>query len=499
MSSTDSIRASRLSPAAILLLLLSALWCIVWFVHARGYWEDDSYIHLEFARSLATGHGFSFNGHVVYGDTSPIWVYLLTAFHAVSPGWIAAGKALNVAGVVFAAAGAFFFSRRLTGDTLFAAAMVLLFVLNPYFNYWSFSGMETIAAAGLAFWGATIVSDRVLSWPRFLAGCLIAGLGPITRPEMMFLSAILGVLLVYRWIHIPGTLAAKLAGFVAGLALATGPTIAWLNYALHAFGRFVPNTNAAKRAPLHDSVPMRLVNVYTLGFPAIVLGVLAGLLWLALRLTRGNRKPLFESVKALPAGGWVFILWSALASVFYIVNHTYVQTRYIFVTASGLTVVVLAILYLAAPRYIRAAWSALALIALALSVVSTWPFVHNKSVADAKVADYSLWIKHNLPPDAPVAIYSIGEVAFISEHPIIDIGGITRPGVIPYLNDSPAAVERWARSEGAQYSASGDEPEPGSVLVYTIDTPTIGWYLDPRRYREISPLRLWKLPPNPAR
>ena len=28
-------------------------------------------------RSVAEGRGFSFNGHVVYGDTSPLWVWLL--------------------------------------------------------------------------------------------------------------------------------------------------------------------------------------------------------------------------------------------------------------------------------------------------------------------------------------------------------------------------------------------------------------------------------------
>src|ERR1700722_8939359 len=96
-----------------LLLACTALWCLYWFLHARGYWEDDAYIHLEFARSLAAGRGFSFNGHVVAGDTAPLWVFLLAGMHAFVPDWLAAGKALTVLGAVFGLAGIYAFARSL--------------------------------------------------------------------------------------------------------------------------------------------------------------------------------------------------------------------------------------------------------------------------------------------------------------------------------------------------------------------------------------------------
>ena len=83
-----------------MLLGLSAAWCVLWFLHARGFWEDDSWIHLEFARSLARGQGWSFNGHVVYGDTSPLWVGLLDLFHVALPDWMVAGKTLTVVSAV---------------------------------------------------------------------------------------------------------------------------------------------------------------------------------------------------------------------------------------------------------------------------------------------------------------------------------------------------------------------------------------------------------------
>lgn len=503
MSGGTVLPMRRLSPTAWLLLAISAVWCVLWFVHAYGYWEDDAYIHLEFARSVSRGLGFAFNGHVVYGDTSPLWVYLLIAFHSILPAWIVAGKALCAAGVLFACGGVFALGRRLTGDTLFAAAMVLLFVLNPFFNYWAFSGMETVTAAGVACWGAVLVSDRVIAWPRFLAGCLIVGIGPITRPEMAFLSAILAVVLLYRWAQHPAGMASKVGPLLAGLVLAVGPTLAWSMYALRTFGLLVPNTNAAKRAAVHDSVATRLASVYALGYPAIVVGVLAGVMYLVLHRTRGrvgmDVDPLRGALRSLPAAGWVFLVWTAITTVFYIVNHTYVQTRYVLVSASGLLITVLALVYLAFPRWVRPAVALVGLVAGAVSLNSTWLFIHNKIEADRRNDAMALWIDHNVPANAPVAIYSIGQFAYDSPHPIIDTGGITRPSVIPYLSDA-AAVERWARREGALYTQQIDDRpiDPGATLVYSVEEPETGWYLNRRHYREHKAWTVWKFSPAPS-
>ena len=80
-NATASVRPAARVAIAVLLAIV-ALWCIYWFVHAWNYWEDDAYIHLEFARSVAAGQGFAFNGHVVAGDTAPLWVLLLVAMLA---------------------------------------------------------------------------------------------------------------------------------------------------------------------------------------------------------------------------------------------------------------------------------------------------------------------------------------------------------------------------------------------------------------------------------
>ena len=69
-SESTTFRCPSMTGIARVMLLIAALWCVGWFVHSRHYWEDDAYIHLEFARSVAQGHGYEFNDHVVNGDTS---------------------------------------------------------------------------------------------------------------------------------------------------------------------------------------------------------------------------------------------------------------------------------------------------------------------------------------------------------------------------------------------------------------------------------------------
>ena len=504
----DTPAERRFSPLALVLLALAALWATLWFLHGLHYWEDDAWIHLEFARSLTRGQSFAFNGHVVYGDTSPLWVWLLIAVHAIVPGWIAAGKTLAALGAVFALWGAFCFAERLaTGmppgaSQVFAAAMVLVFVANPYFAYWAFSGMEALTAAGLVCWGLVAVSgssrERPIAPRRYLLGCLCAGLAPLLRPEMSFFTVMLGLLLFVRWVNLPARTPQKLALLVGGLLLVLGPGVAWAVYAARTFGSILPNTNAAKRAGPHDSVLRHLVQVYAFGFPLVLLGLLAMAAW----LVWGRRRPGAVALSALPGsldtGAWLLFVWTALNCVFYLIDHTYVQTRYIFVTAPVLTIALFAIALKLWPRAYAAGVAFGLLFGVGISLLATWPLIRNKVQLDHDYADMAAFL-HRLPASDPVAHYSIGEAAFLSEHPIVDMGGITRPGILPFLWDTTDNRRVWwAHEQGARYAVLDHAPEPGSTLVWSRTIPTTGWFLDPRRYRAKELLTVWKLPLSPT-
>ena len=499
--------------ATPVLLVASVLWCAYWFLHAWNYWEDDAYIHLEFARSLASGLGFAFNGQVVAGDTAPLWVVLLAAMHALLPDWLVAGKLLTVFGAAFGLAGFFAFSRRMAqwlsspAAAIFPAAMVFLIVVNPYSCYWIFSGMEPIAAAGLACFAVLCATQQQPRAATFLTGCFLAGIAPLVRPEMLFLTLLLVIPLVGQWRCIRSTESTTSAAtFVAGLFLIAAPFLLWSLYSLHAFGHLLPNTNAAKRAGPQDSVVLHLIWIYSLGLPLLLCGALAGLIYLAARPSRVRDSIAratasiymptgTHDLPTLPLAGWLFILWALINTVFYIANHTYVQTRYIFITAPALTIILVAAALKASEHLGRVLYTAGLAASLLVSLVTVRPFIHNKGVNCLVTRDLAFFMRDHLPPHAPVAVYSIGEVAFYSQHPLIDTGGITRPDAIPYLTD-PARQYLWARSQGAQY-VIGVKPEPAATLAFSEPQKFIGWTLQTSKYRSISmALELWKLPPQ---
>lgn len=498
----------RFPPLALMLLVFATAWGVLWFVHTLHYWEDDAYIHLEFARSIARGQGFAFNGHLVYGDTSPLWVWLLTAVHFAIPNWMAAGKTLTALGAVFALTGAYLLARQLTESLgtqesrLFAASMILVFVTNPYFAYWAFSGMEALAAAGLVCWGLLAIAGSSSTQPiaphRFLLACFCAGLAPLLRPEMSFFTLLLGLVLFVRWTNIAAPFKVKLGLFFAGFFLVIGPGVAWAVYAAHTFGSILPNTNAAKRAAPNDSIVRHLVQIYGFGFPLVLAGLLLLVWWLVWGRKRAAGVKVTSLAAALDTGGWLLFVWTALNCFFYVANHTYVQTRYIFVTAPLLTIALLAIARKLWPGLYRAGVAFGLLFGIGISFLATWPLISNKVQVDRDYAALAAFFR-TLPPNDPVAHYSIGEAAFLSEHPIIDIGGITRPGIIPFMWDVTDNRRLWwIHEQGARYIVLDHAPEPGSTLVWSRTIPTTGWYLDPRHYKQRESLMVWKLPLTPT-
>ena len=492
----------------LLLLALVVLWCVYWFFHAWNYWEDDAYIHLEFARSVSNGQGFAFNGRVVAGDTAPMWVLLLVTVHAFLVKWMIAGKVLTVLGAALGFSGIYTFAERLARKlpdavdaSIFPWAMVALVAVNPFTCYWIFSGMEPIAGAGLACWAVLLATCNNPTRSSFLTGCLLAGIGPLVRPEMTFLAVLLAVPMIGQWRRLEQRRTWQT--FALGLLLFCGPLLAWSAYSLHAFGHVLPNTNAAKRAGPNESVVRHLVSIYGMGFPLVLAAVVgafsyavvrAGRVWRSLSSSALSLWDARATGSGMPAESWIFILWALIATMFYIVNHTYVQTRYILVTAPGLLVVIVAGLLMLSHSMGRVLYGIALVEAVAISILIARPLVYNKGLECQASAKLAAYMRRDLPPGAPVATYSIGEIAFLSQHPIIDTGGITRPEALQFSNGSPESQARWAQTEGAQYFI-GVKPQPNSVLMFAAPKKFVSWTLNPSRYEEPTRIELWKLEP----
>jgi hypothetical protein len=476
-----------LRSATMIELLGLGLLVLAWAWFSYGYVEDDAFIHLEFARSVADGQGFAFAATVTNGDTAPLWVLFITLIHAFHVEWVASAKLACAVGLALAASGAWRLAsdlpRERPAHDLLPLAAVATTLLNPYFVHWSFSGMEATAALGLSFWVVWAVFLDKLTPRRALFAATLLALGPLLRPELLVFAALVAPVLLWRFwrAHLAESRAFRL-GFSATLAiLMMLPVCLWCGYALHAFGSVVPNTNLAKRGGAIGAIALRLIPVYAMGFPVTLL-----LLPVACALGVPRRQT--------PGAIWALLLWPTACIAFYLANHTMVQTRYCLLSMPTMSVAVLWLLgRVAAPRQLAAAAAAMLLASLFVVVSIVVPHVRNKEELREKMSAVSTFIRNNVPPREPVAVFAIGQIEFESRHRLVDLGGITQPQVVPYLNDAPATL-RWAKAQGARYFASGTPPEPDAVPVFDVTVPYIGWTLQHSLYRGTESYGVYRLP-----
>jgi hypothetical protein len=293
----------------------------------------------------------------------------------------------------------------------------------------------------------------------------------------------------------PTTPARRISLAVAGLVAIALPTLLWARYALHTFGMLVPNTNAAKRAAPGDPVLPRLLQVYGLGFPVLLLALALLAVFLLWYLLRGRAK---EATNLLPAAGWLIFVLTAIDSAFYILDHTFVQTRYIYVTAPVLTIALLAIAAQRSTPIYRTLLALTLVCALGVIWLSGWRIITSKADV-VRVTNDLATVLRTLPPDAGVADYSIGAIVFLSQHPIVDTGGITRPSFIPLMADKDETRRvAWIYSQGGRYEVIDHSPVPGSTLVWSEELSFGSWSLHRHPSGAKDVLKLWKLPPPPS-
>jgi hypothetical protein len=473
-------------PLTALCFLTLTAAAITWFVFSYGYIEDDAFIHLEFARSLAAGQGYAFNGLVTNGDTAPIWPLLLAGIHSLGFDWILSAKLACAAGLVAAVTGIWYLARDLAAgrpeQALLPAAAVMATLINPFFVHWSFSGMESVSALGLSFWAVRLVFLGSPTGARCLGAAVLLALGPLLRPELLLFAAIAGpVLLFRRWqALVQEPTARRLLAVLALATLMALPLLVWAGYALDTFGAVVPNTNLAKRGgPIRELAP-RLLSVYALGFPVTLallpFATLPGVLrWRA------------------PAAVSVLLLWPLACIGFYLANHTVVQTRYCLLSMPAMSIAVLWLI--AAARRPRMFAGAIAAMVLGATAVIGWvvvPHVANKVRYGEALSQVAAYLRQQIPPQSGVAVFAIGQVAFESRHPLVDIGGITDRSVMPYIGNADETL-RWAKARGARYYITGGPPEPGAVQVFATEVPFIGWTLHHSQYSTRQLMAIYEL------
>lgn len=433
--------------AAKALPLVAALLFAAALARVSGFFTDDSYIHLVFARNLERGEGFSFNpGEPIYGFTSPLWMLLLAGARAIVTDWLVLSRALGLLFTLLAVFATFRLARAAGGSTATAFAAAGSLALNAWFLRWSLSGMETSLAAFLVALGL----ERVLRGSRATTvGLAVLALAALARPEalLVFALAVVWTLTTGR----RGSRAPAVWGVIAG-----GAILAAWELCIHAgTGSWIPTAYTVKR--VHDAVTLGGV-AREAGYLFAVVGTTDVLLIAAAcaalwRLTRG-RAAAERPTDSGPRGALRFlILWPALLAAFFLLSRVQFISRYWVPATPALCVVAWIGAERAFGRRGRVGLGALYFCqqaAVLLFLVGPQIDAFARGL-DRGPVEIGRWLRANAAPGAVVATPDIGAIGFFGERRILDVGGLVTPSMAPILarHDLPEIME------GRLYEAVG--------------------------------------------
>lgn len=430
------------------------LWSVWRRVGHLGLPLDDSWIHLHFARRLATAGGLSFApGELVGGSTAPLWTGLLALLAPLPGSAVAWSQVLGIA--LFGCAAAVF--HRLGEDLGLrpapAAFATLLFAASGPLAWSAVSGLEIplFVLLTLAAVRAHLVDRRrptgvALSLP-------LLGLATLARPEGLLL---LGLALLDRLLAHRGALRAWWRGLWPGLALAAvivAPVamLYWL-----ASGSPLPTTFAAKSGGVERSLP-------ELRYLHTVLGILfrsqpymtvlagAGAILLVRRLGSSDDRGLLPALwlAGLP------LAYSCLGSaggplVGNFGRYHYPLLPFVILLGCLGASELGAVGRRALPRPV--------LVAAALLVL--WPTATQwrtqgqqlvRNVEDVERSDVAagLWLRQRLPAGATLAVNDIGALQYLlPQHRLYDLAGIVTPEIHRFIGRAVEQGRPWEAGVG---------------------------------------------------
>jgi len=416
---------------------------IVGPVGLSGFPLDDSWIHFQFARNVAEGHGFAYNpGVPVSGSTAPLWTLLLAGLFKAGGAYPAWAKVAGVA----AALGAAWLARRLclawTGDTALGLTAALVTVWSAPMVWGALSGMEVTLAALLVTAALTAHAAG-----RLPIAAALAGLAALARPESVLLVPLL-------WLA--GPLTARRSAIVWGLPAVI--LLPWVAFNVRTAGTPLPAPAAAKieggLLGLFSGARESAVTTFLsrpwqferewiawLASVNVLLPVLLLLgLWVLWR-RRGRAWALPASILLLhPLGMALLAPYRGPA---------FQEGRYsIQLLPLAIVVAVSAFVPLVSMARFRPSWGRVACaLLLVASLASLGPGATRYAWAvqniDAMQVGLGRWVDAHTPAGARLALNDVGAIAYLGRREVVDVMGLVTPAIIPYRRDGEAGILRY--------------------------------------------------------
>jgi hypothetical protein len=413
-----------------------------------GFPLDDSWIHLTYARNLATHGEWAFQpGKLSAGSTAPLWTVLLSI-----------GFLLNLAPYIWTyLLGALLLwgmgllgeivVRRVSPSYQSRFPWVGLFLILEWHLVWSAaSGMETLLHALLV---TTVLGMLMGRSRRFMTLGLLAGLSVWVRPDGVTL---IGPVAAYtlagsgpwtkRW--------RDLSQFLIGFASLFVP---YLLFNLVLAGTPMPNTFYAKQAEYASwqARPFLFrfgqLSLQFLAGPSLALlpgaigwffisvrkrdwGTLSGMAWFAGYLfLYVQRLPVYQHGRYIMPAMPVFYLWGLAALLKFFKSKQ--LGRYHWVAATG--------------------WSFLVgVMAFVFWVVGAYTYAQDVALIESEMVATAKWVAGNVPQGELIAAHDIGALGYYDNHRLIDLAGLVSPEVVPFIRDEERLAE-FLNGQGARY------------------------------------------------
>ncbi len=489
-------RARRAAPLGMGLFV--ALAGAVALSQYWGYAGDDTFIHLQYARNIASGNGFAFNpGEPSYGSTSPLWTILIAGGGQLAGGrFYLAAKVLSALAYVGAVVAVFVLARRVTPGRVPPLCAAALVAFDPWMLKWGASGMETSLAVALAVSAVTMHLVR-RNEGGIPASAFLLGIATLVRPELVGLFLVCTVDRVF-FARRP------LYESAFGVFLFLVPLLPWALFALSTFGDVVPTTIHAKAG--HTSwIDAATRTVKILGssmVPLTLLGVAGAIA--ALRRPVPWAARLRWVTDRTAVWGWAFGL-----PVAYVLTESYVASRYLLLCTPFLAVLVVAALDAIPERHRSRVALATIVASLAGSILVQAQVVYPRTRfvrgVDESLIAIGDWLRSRTDENAVVAVHEVGAVGFFAERRVIDTAGLVTPGVLPYVT-SYRVADYLIEARPDYYVSSGDDridrqvfESLGSRLNVVFET-TVQRGGSSARFAEPMPMAVyafdWESPPS---
>ena len=422
---------------AIIVTLLSCLHYILTMLTwtTPGLNLDDSWIHLQFARTIYEGTPWEYSpGYPSTGSTSPLWSIVLSPVFIFTQDPTGIVWGTYIISAAFYSVSSFmvgYLIQDYTEEKIGGYVGIVAFVLMPRNTWLHLSGMETPLFVFILLLSIVILDKTDMKYDLVLG--FIVGLAFLSRPEGILVMVVLVPVrfLILGWKR---ELSWKRLGsmlLLAGIALAV--VAPWLLYCMSVTGNLLPDTFYAKVAPPTE-VGVEAWNfwwsIFLVEFPFIAVGAVTGLIlavkgkphtWLlAISLTLLYRftLPYFALINnfryLIPVLD--FFLITAVAGLVVVIKkgaHRLNLKSRIEIDLVTVALVFFLLIYPLTPHYLFQA-----------------SFYGNavKNINEQQVY-IGNWLRNNTAEDAVLALHDAGALRFFSERVIIDMARLISPDI----------------------------------------------------------------------